>query len=57
MLECERYELGTRGETELLVDVRAVRLDRAHGEVELRGDLGVGMPERDQPEYLKLTFS
>jgi len=33
-----------------------MRLDRAYREVELLGDLGIGVPERDQAQYLDLTF-
>ena len=40
----------------LLLDVRAVRLDRAHAEVELSGDLGVGVAEGDQAQDLELAL-
>jgi hypothetical protein len=36
--------------------VGAVRLDRADAQVELLGDLVVGVPERDQPQYLQLAL-
>src|SRR5262249_49458771 len=37
--ECEHHELGPRFELQLSHDVRAVRVDRAHGDEELLADL------------------
>ena len=48
-------ELCAIREAELLLDVRAVRLDRADAEVELLGDLVVGVAQRDQAQNLQLT--
>jgi len=42
-------ELRARGEPQLLLNVGAVRLDRAHREEELGGDFSVRVAERDQP--------
>ena len=50
------HELGAAGAPDLLLDVRAVRLDRAHAQVELPGDLGVGVAERDLPQDLDLAL-
>ena len=55
-LERVADELGARREPQLLLDVRAVRLDRAHRQVQLFGDLGVGVPERDQPQHVDLAL-
>ena len=41
---------------ELLLDVGAMGLDGAHTQVELLGDLVVGVPERDQPQHLELAL-
>ena len=41
---------------QLLLDVRAVGLDGARREVQLLGDLGVGVAERDQPQDLELAL-
>ena len=49
-------ELGAGGEPELLLDVRAMRLDGAHRQEQLLGDLGVGVSERDQPQHLDLAL-
>ena len=49
-------ELGPRRHAQLLLDVRAVGLDRAHAQVELAGDLGVGVAERDQPQHVELAL-
>src|SRR3954453_3527119 len=57
MLERVAHELGARGAVDLLLDVRAVRLDRARGEEQLFGDLGVGVPESDQAQDLDLAFA
>ena len=48
-------QLGARGEPDLLLDVRAVRLDRPDRQEELLTDLGVGVTERDQAEHLELA--
>ena len=50
-----RDQLGAGGAAELALDVRAVRLHRAHAEEELRADLGVRVPERDQAQDVELT--
>src|SRR5688500_1255271 len=39
------HELGAAGAAALALDVRAVRLHRAHADEELRGDLGVRLAE------------
>src|SRR4051794_12179163 len=49
-------ELGPAGEPQLLLDVGAVGLDGPHREVELLADLGVCVPEGDQPQYLSLAL-
>ena len=49
-------ELGPGAAAELLLDVRAVGLHRAHAQVELPGDLRVGVAERDQPQDLQLAL-
>src|SRR4029453_9883708 len=49
-------ELGAGGQTELLHDVRAVRLGRAHRDVQLLGDLLVRVAERKQAQYLALAI-
>ena len=49
-------ELRAGRHRELLLDVGAVRLDRAHAQVELLGDLVVGVSERDQPQHLELAL-
>src|SRR5680860_294855 len=48
-------QLGTGGAPDLLLDVGAMRLHGANAEVELAGDLAVGVSERDQPEDLDLA--
>ena len=55
-LERVAHEVRARGEPELLLDVRAVRLDRAHREEELPGDLRVRVAERDQAQHLDLAL-
>ena len=49
-------ELGAAREAELLHDVRAVRLGRAHRDVELLRDLLVRVAEREQPQHLALAL-
>jgi hypothetical protein len=49
-------ELGPSAATGLVLDVRTVRFDRADAEEELLADLGVRMPERDQPQDLQLPL-
>src|SRR5271170_4531926 len=49
-------EVGAGGERELLLDVRAVRLDRAHGQVQLLRDLRVGVPKGDQAQHVELAL-
>ena len=56
VLERVADELGARGAAQLLLDVRAVGLDRARGEEQLLGDLGVGVAEGDQPQHLDLAL-
>ena len=55
-LERVADELRALGHPQLLLDVGAVRLDRADAEVELVGDLAVGVAERDQPQDLDLAL-
>ena len=50
------HELRARGAANLLLDVGAVGLDRARGQEELAGDLGVGVAEGDQPQHLELAL-
>ena len=56
MLDGKFDQLRLPFDAELALDVQAVRLDGAHAEVELRGDLGVGVAERDQAQDVELTF-
>ena len=49
-------ELGAGGHRQLLLDVRAVGLDGAHAQIELLGDLVVGVAEGDQAEDLQLAL-
>jgi hypothetical protein len=49
------HELRPRPRPELVMDVRAVRLDRTPREVERVGDLGGRVSERDQPQDLDLA--
>src|SRR4051794_3615080 len=55
VLEGVFNELGARRSPKLLLDVRAVRLDRAGGEEQSLCDLGVGVPEGDQAQDLELA--
>src|SRR5213592_4398798 len=48
-------ELGAALQAQLLHDVRAVGLGRAHRDVEFLRDLLVGVAEREQPEHLALA--
>lgn len=50
------HQLRARAQAQLLLDVGPVGLDGAHREVELLGDLSVGMPERDHPQHLDLAL-
>ena len=54
-LERVAHELRALRHAQLLLDVRAMRLDRANADHELLGDLGVGVAERDQPQDLELA--
>ena len=56
MVERVAHELGAAGAAQLLLDVGAVGLDRAHREEQLLADLGVGVAERDQPQDLDLAL-
>ena len=47
--ECVAHELGAGRQPQLLHDVSAVRLRRAHRDVELLGDLLIRVAEREQP--------
>src|SRR5256885_1040270 len=49
-------ELGTRREPQLLLYVRPVRLHRSHGQKQLLGYLGIGVPEGDQTQHLDLAL-
>ena len=51
------HELGARGAAQLLLDVRAVGLDRPHREEQLLGDLGVRVAECDEAQHLDLTLA
>ena len=55
-LERVAHQLGAGASSQLLLDVRAVGLDGAHAQVELLGDLVVGVAERDQPQDLELAL-
>ena len=50
------HELGARPQPQLLLDVRAVGLDRAHRQIQLGGDLGVGVAEADHPQDVDLAL-
>lgn len=41
-------ELRARSEAQLLLNVRAMSLHGAHGQIELFGDLGVGVAQDDE---------
>ena len=56
MVERVAHQLRARRPARLALDVRAVRLDRAHAEVELLADLGVRVAERDQAQDLELAL-
>ncbi len=49
-------DLRARGEAELLDRAGAIGLDRALGDVQLLGDLGVGVAVGDQPHHLALAL-
>src|SRR4051812_41664448 len=49
-------ELRAGAAAQLLLDVRAVRLDGAGGQEELLRDLAVGVAERDQAQHLELAL-
>ena len=49
-------ELGAARQPELLHDVRAVRLGRAHRDVELLRDLLVRVPEREEAQDLAFAL-
>ena len=50
-------DLGARGEAELFDGAGAVGLDGALGDVQLLGDLGVGVAEGDQADDLALALA
>ena len=52
---CPRDGLGAAAYEELAEDVVDVRFDRAHGEVEFAGDLGVRMAVGDERENFRLA--
>jgi hypothetical protein len=54
VLERVAHEVRARVQPQFLLDVCAMRLDRAHREEQLLGNLGVRMAQRDQPQDLKL---
>ena len=56
LVERVAHELGAARQPELLHDVGAVRLGRAHRDVELLRDLLVRVPEREQPQHLALAI-
>src|SRR5438105_5342023 len=49
------HQLGARRKSQLLHDMRAVRLGRAHGNVEHLGDLLVRVTEGQKPQHLALS--
>ncbi len=51
-VEREAHELGARVAVELLVDVRAMRLDRAQARTDELRDLGIRVPEREQSQHI-----
>src|SRR5688572_22587105 len=55
VLEGVLDELGAARSAQLLLDVGPVGLDGPHGEVELAGDLGVGVAERDAAQHVALA--
>ena len=57
VLERVPHELRARRAAQLLLDVRAVGLDRARREEELLRDLAVGVAQRDQAEHLHLALA
>jgi hypothetical protein len=56
VLERVAHELGAAGEPDLLLDVRAMRLDRADRQVQLAADLRVRVAQRDELEDLELAL-
>ena len=56
VIERVAHELGARRPAELLLDVGAMGLDRAHRQEELLADLGVRVTERDEPQHLGLAI-
>jgi hypothetical protein len=56
VLERVLDQLGSAGSADLLLDVRAVGLDRTHAQIQLTGDLAVRVAERDQAQDLDLTL-
>src|SRR6185437_2066286 len=56
LLERVAHELRSAREAQLLHDVRAVRLRPANGDEELRRDLLIRVPEREQPQHLTLAI-
>jgi hypothetical protein len=56
VLERVADEIRAFRQAQLLLDVRAVLLDRANREAQLVSDLVVGVPERDQAQHLDLSL-
>ena len=57
VLEGQVHRLGTRGGTELGVDVADVTVDGADTEVELLGDLFISPPIAEEPQHLQLPLA
>ena len=57
MIERVAHEFGPGRAAQLVLDVRAVGLDRAHAEEELLADLGVRVAERDQAQDVELALA
>jgi hypothetical protein len=60
----KQFEFASPGEglstvlgTEFSIDVARVRLDRAYGDEEVPGDLGVGPAGREEVQHLKLPLA
>jgi hypothetical protein len=49
-------QLGTARAAQLLLDVSPVGFHRAHGEVQLRADLDIGVAQGDQAQDLDLAL-
>jgi two-component system response regulator NreC len=54
--ERELHQRGAVGQSQLLLDVRAVGLHRAHRDVEALADLRVGVAQGEHPQHLSLAL-